>query len=284
VVARTTGANRKYFYRRHEYGYWTPWEQIKLDIEDNPVIPHVWKGRLFLFWVKILKQAPLEPDAMDTTSTTSAGLAELSLTTLKTDAGASAKRNAKVTVKAVLCWSEYYDGKWQPARTSDIERPTELGRFETAGANAFDRSITRILTRESSSPEALLVYIQHGFGSSRFMLYNTHSLPVRKEDEHQPPQLARYPGQRLDRVFTITAELLQVTYRMYDSRDIYPRPILNRKDKMPLALVGPTHRLTNPWGGPFFYEDRRHLFYVTTEARRCRCGPATWWHRRPWNA
>src|SRR5262249_55725894 len=42
VVARTAGANRKYFYRRREYGYWTPWEQIRLDIEDDPVIPVVW--------------------------------------------------------------------------------------------------------------------------------------------------------------------------------------------------------------------------------------------------
>lgn len=41
VVARTSGAHRKYFYRRREYGYWTPWEQVKLDIEDNPVVPVV---------------------------------------------------------------------------------------------------------------------------------------------------------------------------------------------------------------------------------------------------
>ena len=56
VVARTAGANRKYFYRRYD-GLWTPWEQIKLDIEDNPVIPVVWKDRLFLFWLRILKEA-----------------------------------------------------------------------------------------------------------------------------------------------------------------------------------------------------------------------------------
>src|SRR4029077_3867519 len=67
VVARTAGAHRKYFYRRLEFGYWTPWEQIKLDIEDNPVIPVVWKNsggasRLLLFWLRILKKGP---DAVD---------------------------------------------------------------------------------------------------------------------------------------------------------------------------------------------------------------------------
>ena len=52
VVARTAGAHRKYYYRRHEFGYWTPWEQIKLDIEDNPVMPVVWNDRLLLFWLR----------------------------------------------------------------------------------------------------------------------------------------------------------------------------------------------------------------------------------------
>ena len=58
VVARTAGAHRKYYYRRYEYGYWTPWEQIKLDIEDNPVIPVVWNDRLLLFWLRILRKGP----------------------------------------------------------------------------------------------------------------------------------------------------------------------------------------------------------------------------------
>src|SRR5262249_6084821 len=62
LVARTAGAHRKYYYRRYEFGYWTPWEQIKLDIEDNPVIPVVWNDRLLLFWLRILKKGP---DAAD---------------------------------------------------------------------------------------------------------------------------------------------------------------------------------------------------------------------------
>ena len=62
VVARTAGAHRKYYYRRYEGGSWTPWEQIKLDIEDNPVIPVVWKDRLFLFWLRILKKGPATVD------------------------------------------------------------------------------------------------------------------------------------------------------------------------------------------------------------------------------
>src|SRR5262249_42575113 len=58
VVARTSGAHRKYYYRRLEFGYWTAWDQIKLDIEDNPVIPVIWNDRLFVFWLKIMQKSP----------------------------------------------------------------------------------------------------------------------------------------------------------------------------------------------------------------------------------
>ena len=77
VIARTAGANRKYYYRRHEYGYWTPWEQIKLDIEDNPVIPVVWNDRLFLFWLRILKKGP---DTAQKPFTKDVNLTQLSIT------------------------------------------------------------------------------------------------------------------------------------------------------------------------------------------------------------
>ena len=60
VVARTAGASRKHFYRRREGGSWTPWEHIKLDIEDTPVIPVVWRDRLFLFWLKVTKEVKID--------------------------------------------------------------------------------------------------------------------------------------------------------------------------------------------------------------------------------
>ena len=32
-------------------------------------------------------------------------------------------------------------------------------------------------------------------------------------------------------------------------------------------VIAPTHSLHNPWDAPFFYEDRRHVFYVTTSEK-----------------
>ena len=129
VIARTAGAHRKYYYR-YEYGYWTPWEQIKLDIEDNPVIPVVWKDRLFLFWLRILKQAPLaKPNLSGVTSATAINPSQF-----------IQNNPVQINVQAVLCWSEYYNGKWQPTKTSDVNRPARLGEFDLAGSGAFDRS------------------------------------------------------------------------------------------------------------------------------------------------
>ncbi len=56
VVARTAGAHRKYYFRQLQDGAWTPWTEVKIDCEDMPVTPIVWNGRLFLFWLKIVKQ------------------------------------------------------------------------------------------------------------------------------------------------------------------------------------------------------------------------------------
>ena len=55
------GAHRKYYYRRLQDGAWTPWEEIKLSIEDNPVIPYVWNGRLLLFWLQLQHKPAISP-------------------------------------------------------------------------------------------------------------------------------------------------------------------------------------------------------------------------------
>ncbi len=38
-------------------GCWTPWTEVQIDCEDMPITPIVWNGRLFLFWLKVVKQA-----------------------------------------------------------------------------------------------------------------------------------------------------------------------------------------------------------------------------------
>jgi hypothetical protein len=272
VVARTAGAHRKYFYRRREYGYWTPWEPIKLDIEDNPVIPVVWKSRLFLFWLRIVKKTPTDPNRLpqpsgpgSTKQLTASSVGDLT-GAAQTTAGAS----AKVTVEAILCWSEYYNGKWQPAKSSDVNRPTSLGdEFDSVGAGGFDRSSLYLAVGDEG--DALRVSISGsgtGSGSSYFLLYNTHSLPLRAEDAPLSfLPLWRDPYRYLslpDGTFSITYSKGYVELWWPDS---WPETTLDRdvlRDKIRFSTIEPRHPLQLPWDAPFLFADSRHVFYVRT--------------------
>ena len=55
VVGRTAGAKRGYYHRVLD-GTWQAWEQVTVDVQDDPVLPVMWKGRFLLFWLKIAKQ------------------------------------------------------------------------------------------------------------------------------------------------------------------------------------------------------------------------------------
>jgi hypothetical protein len=249
VIARTAGAHRKYYYRRYEYGYWTPWEQIKLEIEDNPVVPVVWNDRLLLFWLRIVKKAPLDVQKP--------GTGNVALTSLKTSDINTA--GVKVTIQAVLSWSEYYNGKWQAAKTSDIDRPTDLGQFDPTGDQAFDRSALSLSIPQNDDTLIVSIDMYHS-PYSWFLLYNTHSLPVPFEEaQDQPIPLDLGPGRFLgvdNGVFPITYHVTAVS-GPWLIRDVLKYP-LNFK------TIAPLHPLKNTWDAPFFYDDRRNVFFVTT--------------------
>jgi peptidoglycan hydrolase-like protein with peptidoglycan-binding domain len=259
VVARTAGANRKYYYRRRDGadGPWTPWEQIKLDIEDNPVIPVVWKDRLFLFWLRILKEAPVDGEIPKNEELpTDKPLVDYTPNDLKTDAQFTAQQTAaKVTIKAVLCWSEYYNGKWQAPKTSDINRAATYG----VGNYGFDRARLWLRVRKDwQDPEALRVFV--GWGTS-FLLYNTHSLPV-VDDSPDPGAL---PQEEYRVLHTRTYDTLLIGY--YKKGAAQASHLHNvLKNKITDHTIEPNHHdLLDRWTTPFFYWDSRHVFYVTTQ-------------------
>jgi hypothetical protein len=258
TIARTSGAHRNYYYRRYELGYWTPWEQIKLDIEENPVIPVRWNNRLLLFWLKILKQTPQAQPAAPDPPANEKNLAGQTLTSLKSDAKFRADTNVKVTVQAVLYWSEYYNGKWQAAKTSDLNDPAVLGEFPPAGSNAFVRS--KLQLRSDEPQDGQLRITIYGAGTARaFVLYNTHSLPELRNTASAGTPFGKKRSFDKGATFSIG----------YDKKipDIPPysldRPVLTRDTT--ISIVQPNHYVDNMWHAPFFFEDRKHIFYVTTE-------------------
>jgi hypothetical protein len=259
VVARSGGSHRKYHYRRFELGYWTAWEQIKLDIEDNPVNPVVWNNRLLLFWVKILKQSPLQQPAAPPAPNPDPQLSSATLTTLKQDAKTSADNNVRVTVQAVLYWSEYYNGQWQPAMTSNVGSPLDLGTFPPQGAGAFNRSTVRLRSDEPQSGQ-LRITVYGNFNAQAFALFNTHSVP----QQGGPPSPIPPPfGPR--RSFETNSSSFKIDY--FDKIPDVPPESLQRSvltDDSPDAAVQPNHYVPRLWDAPFFFEDRRNIFYVTT--------------------
>jgi hypothetical protein len=262
VVARTSGAHRNYYYRRYESGYWTPWEQVRLDIEDNPVVPVLWNGRLLLFWLRLLKRTPQGMPQPDPAPPGEKSLAEQTLSGVKNDAKSGADKNVTVSLGAVLCWSEYYNGKWQSASTSNLDQPADLGSFPPGG---FDRSALRLYSSEVTDtvvPGQTFLRISIGGGSANrgaFLLYNTHSLPV------PTTPLVFAPFGKSRGFETGSASFVAD----YDDRvpDIPDNPLTRQvlTDPVPYGTVQPNHRVSDIWTAPFFLEDRRNAFYVTTE-------------------
>jgi len=277
VIARTAGARRTYYYRRQEGGVtWTPWEKIDLNIEDNPVLPVVWNGRLLLFWLSVLQDPVHE---MNSQSSSNTKLTEATLSQLKGTAGKS-----KMRVSLTLNWSEYYHGKWQPMHTSDFNKPLVFGEFDALGDNSFDRSKLRLFSLEGEEGELIVGIdaIDAGYpcwiGSppvstneesglsidsylgliiySYFKLYNSHSIPV-QDNESLWEKISSYRSfGRENRQLTIS----------------YSESCLSRLDKRVLnnvllqcRTVSPEHPLKNIYEAPFFCQNRRHIFFVTTE-------------------
>jgi hypothetical protein len=257
VVARNADTRRKYYYRRYEDGSWTAWAEIKLPIEDTPVVPVVWNNRLLLFWLGIQQETPL---AMATPAPTATDpkFPNVALSELKNDAKSTADATALVTMKAILFWSEYYNGKWQPPRSSSLREPAILGQYPPTGTNAFDRS-SLLLWADTPQPDQLRVSINGLVQRGAFLLFNTHGLPI--SATAMPPAF----GFGKTRGFETTGSKLTIDY--WDRIPDVPPETLSRDiltDSTVMRTVAPYQALSDPWDAPFFFEDRRNVFYVTT--------------------
>ena len=121
VIGRTNGHTRQYYYRRYEYGYWTPWEKISLTIEGDHIFPVVWKKRLFIFWLNIFEK-PVD------------------VGTGQTPADVSAKpwgNQKRTNVEINACWGEYYKGKWSSPKSGELKRPMVFTNFKSFDSNSL---------------------------------------------------------------------------------------------------------------------------------------------------
>src|SRR5271166_5190782 len=321
VVARSAGAHRKYYFRQFQYKSWTPWTEIPIDCEDMPITPIVWQGRLLLFWLKLNKTTTPQPGKpstplADNNNTSSAPtVTNLSLDDFQTFglAAASVQQQNNISISAVLCWSEFYNGKWQPQKSSNVNSPAFLGSgYDTSGKFSFDaiRSLVTIVpasvtsvyptrfwtgsVRSTLPPDALILAISAPsepglpgtFGG--FVMYNTHSLPVRWDDiklfvaapffpfgyvpltqliATASPGRTFYPGGAYtggtaSGTFSINYWTIADPGNPASAANTsYQNSLLGLNRQPRIVDTAP-----NPagWDAPFFFEDRRNVFYVTT--------------------
>ena len=309
VISRTAGAHRKYYFRELQSGSWTAWTEVKTDCEDMPITPIVWNGRLFLFWLRILKSSQPQKSTLsgktDSTLAISGGGSAVKLSDMQNFVAASGQTQGQnsTLIQATLCWSDYYNGKWQPTKTSDVTRPVTIGLFDSTGDNSFDvdRNRVRIVPAQYSvetlkkkkvsgfNPnlpgDALILQILTPAAASStpvgFVLYNTHSLPVRLQDiasghwtladyiDAPNPSRALAPSNPYTGGYA--ADTFKVGYFQTSGTAHYDTPppapaytIDVLKFNWVPRYVEPQTWLPDAWDAPFFYEDRRYLFYVTT--------------------
>ena len=270
VVARGTGGSGKYYYRRCQGGYWSPWEQIPLDIEDNPVLPVVWKGRLFIFWLRIVKKTLLAGPALPTNTT----LADIPSSDINSTVA------PKVEVQAILCWSEYYNGGWQPTKTSDVNRPTALpGQFDAVGPFAFTPSILRLVGSQAEGVLRVSIVTEQWLffrvrsELSYFVFYSPEGEPVRSEDGPRfPPPLNIVRGVASRDFGYSKSDVLHIDYQLRleapggsgGKRAKWPRSLLKPKvprEVMFNLITDARQSVEVECDTAFFVDDYREAFY-----------------------
>lgn len=260
VIARTTGGNRKYYYRRNENG-WSPWEQIKLEIEDKPVLPVVWKGRLLLFWLRILQESPtnIPPDIeSDETEDSLTQIAKVSMNILTRQEA----QFSQVPVKAILCWSEYFNGKWQETRTSDTAKPLTIDKI---AINTFNRSKYGLCSVEFPDPDPKLMIMILGSDSREphFIFRNTHCVARTHESLFETDVIQDF-YRDIDQEPLITSTKQQLNGTDINSGN--PFTILTKIVTEEPNVVKPLqNNVKDPQCAPFFLQDQRYITYVHTD-------------------
>ena len=255
VFGRTTGVSRKYYYRRFEYGYWTPWEKVDLDIEDDPILPVVWKNRLFLFWLNIIRKGPdgVElPSDDDKTKATDIEIEDINKGMIE-----------KIEIN--LSWSEYFNNKWQPRKTSDFDSPIKLkdrsGGFKNFKPGEFKRERIKIFSFFDDS--GLIVNIQY-LGMSHYVkLFNKHSTPLKDSCAASANE-----SESMYRLFGNYENELYIAYTdnptSATEKTIWHEVLTKTQ---PYDIVKTNHSVTNIFEAPFFYQDSEHVFFVKPEER-----------------
>lgn len=277
VIGRTGNLPHKYFYRKYQFGEWTPWEPIDAEIEGDHVVTAIWKGRLYVFWLTFLEKADMD------------GREDLTIEESK-DLEIGGKQSRHVEIQ--LNWTERSQGQWQPRAASgfgpaikvrlssdvtneEIQISTssvEVNGVESLKVNVHFPKLVFSVKKHPKAP-SLLVFETPTPQTSSFQLisklvppritkrsisgpdspFNTDTLGTTKEWGSGTLNLnfAMETREEADGTSSDSIAVVKVLEKGDDYSLVFPSAPLEDVDAK-LA----------PWLARFFYADDEHLFFV----------------------
>ncbi len=277
VVARTTNAPHKYFYRTWSHRSWTPWQPVTAEIESDHVVLVVWRERVHLFWVQILPQSAADTQGSSTKKATELSAREI------------AGMKPKKLVDVLLFSSSLFQGEWSDPVLLEAEEPL------TKPVNDNFRARDVHMWGDVLDNDAVSLSLLGGGINQSFTVYSPYASPNQSTSVRipiNPPYLTgstetplarvgqgRWRGQsprlavHLDghtivngtfRPCDMTQDILAKTpyrYHLVMTPPPAKRYVTSKNGKSQLAANQPAHAPEDP----FFFLDRDNTFYVEPE-------------------
>lgn len=264
VFGRSDPRTRQYYYRRCEYGHWTPWEMVSLNIEGDLIFPIVWRSQLFVFWLTTIQKTE-GPDLNQTPE----GMRDSPLAD-----------SARITVELNLAWGEYYQGKWTSPKSTNLVTPMRL-----TGLTEFEPGKVLLWARTEKPdgagvPEHLVIDVGYPSWAKLFR--------VAFVTKHGPPTVeGRWDPEFLEIVDDFNRKLLwqpnRPRHEFNALRDESGKTFQVAIEQPPGAVVSAAdetlltkaavlypgfvvrpirHAVENQWEAPLFYSDEHSVFFV----------------------
>jgi hypothetical protein len=269
VFGRTNGKTRQYYYRRFEYGYWTAWERISLNIEGDSVFPTIWRNQLYLFWVTAVEKP--RAGGQDSSSDTMANQ--------------KWQPRSPIDVELTFSWGEYYRGRWISPKSTNMRRPLVI-----KGLHEFHPQELVLAGRTDTPPEvserlilSVIYYHKGDVKAFKVIFTSKNCAPIVREDD---PDIAlrdvvevfyqrlfwdRQAESTLDST-SLDVPRLDLTVRVGQPANAWSptvdETLLTKKlDHPGFNLRTVMHPIENQWEAPFFYADEHSTFHVRPDER-----------------
>lgn len=274
VFGRSNGNTRKYYHRRYEYGYWTPWEKIDLNIEGDLIFPVMWKHQLFLFWLSHHeKPAPINTSQTPTDVST-----------------APTSSNTRINVEITMSYAEFFNGKWSSPKSSDMNEPIRMNNLWS-----FNRNTILLYARTFKEPQRTekLIFNLTYMGVDNFQIFGnspTH-FTITYTTKNAPPVItagadtellfytglanhslyrAPYASTRLNfNRIGIPGKDLKLGIAQPDNSPAVNELLLTKKSFMydDLSVLPIRHKTESVFRDPFVYNDERSTMIVVPSER-----------------